>query len=199
MTIFPSGSYEAINQTLLQAGKWMVGGEVVTIPPRRTMPLPAGIPVIVSPYVDHPTPMDLGDGPVVVTPSKEAAIEAVQAYNARQQPEQGLTFAGTPSEGPNPYIDLMKIKAGTVVRKIGGNMPMTCAADETDDGKIKCTWFDDDAQVHEDVFAVSDVEVITHQMIVDGMLDRLTQLRRDAKAAAELAAAADLTPAGTGD
>jgi hypothetical protein len=88
MTIFPSGSYEAINQTLLQAGKWMVGGEVVTIPPRRTMPLPAGIPVIVSPYVDHPTPMDLGDGPVVVTPSKEAAIEAVQAYNARQQPEQ---------------------------------------------------------------------------------------------------------------
>lgn len=203
MTIFPSGSYEETNQTLLQAGKYMVGGEVVTVPPGRTLPIPslsaAGIPVIVSPYVDHPTPMDLGDGPVVVTPSKEAAIEAVQAYNARQQPEQSLTFAGTPGEGPNPYLDMMKIKAGTVVRKIGGNIPMTCAADETEEGNIKCTWFDDDAQVHEDVFAVADIEVITHQMIVDGMLNQLTQLRRDAKAAAELAAAADLTPTGTED
>lgn len=92
MPIFPSGSYQEIEQTVLQAGKWMVGGEVVTVPPGRTMPLAAppvaGIPVIVSPYVDHPTPMDLGDGPVVVTPSKEAVIEAVQAYNERQQPEQ---------------------------------------------------------------------------------------------------------------
>lgn len=95
MPVFPSGSYQDTEKTMLQAGKWMVGNEVVTVPHGQTMSIPApplgGIPVIVNPYVDQPTPMDLGDGPVIVTPSKEAVLEAVQAYNVHQQPDQVAT------------------------------------------------------------------------------------------------------------